>query len=102
MYELHQIPEELYNQIKSTDTDNTILDEDLNAIGFCNDGQLYLHPGFETFYERLWVWYKINEESHRIYTLVTQDAGNTHNYLTYHDMYIPDIIKRANEELLSK
>jgi hypothetical protein len=98
MYELHQIPEELYNLINTKGID-TILDEDLDAKGFCNDGQLCEHPGFENFFERLWVWYKIDEESHKIYTLVTQDAGNTHNYLTYHDMYVPDIIERINKEL---
>lgn len=82
---LVQINEELSDKLKSVH-----LDSDLAELGFECKGHLCEQKGYEEFYERLWVWTRV--EGNTIMTLVTIDAGNTNLHIIYRDLFIPGLV----------
>ena len=88
---LHQIPQELVEKLKKSS-----LDEHIGTLGFICQGLLCEYEGYEEFYERLWLWTKV--EDNKIYTLVTVDTGNTNCEVVYMDLYVKELIYGTNNE----
>lgn len=88
---LHQIPSELEQRLKDSS-----LDEYVGNLGFTCKGVLCDYEGYEKFFERLWVWVKV--ENDKIYTIVTVDVGNTNCDVVYMDLYIKELVEKINKE----
>lgn len=97
MYALGQIPDEEKEELLKCATD-----EELEDLGYHYYGQLMTVEGYESFFERLHVAYKINEDSREVYTVVFFDAGNTYISIDSTNIYIPELIKSLNENAKPK
>lgn len=86
---LNQIPSDLATKLKTSS-----LDEHIGTLGFTCKGHLCEYEGYEEFYERLWLWIKVEKD--KIYTLVTVDGGNTNCDVVYMDLYIKELIDENN------
>lgn len=86
---LVQIPDDLLNKIKGC-----IMDEQIAELGFTMAGRLCENKAYAEFSERLWVIFKVNEDN-TVYVIVTNDLGNGHCSLVYHDMHIEEVMDIA-------
>jgi hypothetical protein len=71
-------------------------DEEIDKLGFTCEKKLCEYEGYEEFYDRLWVWTKLDKDS--IYIIVTYDQGNSNCELVYVDIYIKEIIDKIKGE----
>lgn len=97
IYVLAQIPSEEKEELLKCATD-----EELEDLGYHYYGQLMTVEGYESFFERLHVAYKINEDSREVYTVVFFDIGNTYISIDSTNIYIPELINSLNENAKPK
>lgn len=89
MKKLNQIQEDLLESLEQVCTD-----DEINNLGFNCKGMLCEYAGYENFFERLWVWTKVEEKD--VYIVVTMDQGNGYCSMVYHDLYIKEIVEDIN------
>lgn len=86
---LHHITDELEKKVKMISADS-----DLEKLGFKCKGRLFKYEGYEEFFERLYVWVKVEDD--KIYTVVVVDIGSDYCELVYQDVYIKQIVDEIN------
>lgn len=97
IYVLGQMPRDEKEELLKCETD-----EELENLGYHYYNQLINVEGYESFFERLHIAYKINEDSREVYTVVFFDIGNTYISIDSTNVYVPELIKSLNENAKPK